>query len=90
MIKKRKKIESSKKNGAPTVPKESPPTVNLINDSNTLKPPTNPISSMNGHQLSTSNQNGPVLVDAQINSNATENQLSVIPDKKVNMLKYLP
>ena len=86
MIKKRKKLESIKRNGAAPVSKQSSAPANLIMDSNTLKPPTHMASSTNDHQFPISDNNGPILIDAQINSNATDNQWSSIRDSKVTML----
>ena len=86
MIKKRKKLESIKRNGAAPVSKQSSAPANLVTDSNTLKPPTHMVSSTNDHQFPISDNNGPILIDAQINSNATDNQLSSIRDSKVTML----
>ena len=89
MIKKRKKLESIKRNGAAPVSKQSSAPANLIKDSNTLKPPTHMVSSTNGHRFTTSDNNGPIVIDAQINSNATDNQLSGIRDRQVSRLQYL-
>ena len=88
MIKKRKKLESIKRNGAAPVSKQSSAPANLIKDSNTLKPPTHMVSSTNDQQFTTLENNGPISIDAQINSDAPDNQLSGTHDGQVNILQY--